>query len=136
MEKQESDTPRTDSSLTEQEAFCPEGLLKCSRELEKENATLSQQLKGWLISRDVIIEERDSLEQALAASEAEVERLTKELAAWDYGTRAKREQARANKAEAEVERLSKLTEDCLNVIRVYCPKYYQDAMERFKQTNK
>jgi len=40
------------------------------------------------------------------------------------------------KAEAEVERLSKLTEDCLNVIRVYCPKYYNDAMERFKQTDK
>ena len=39
-------------------------------------------------------------------------------------------------SKAEVERLSKLTEDCLNVIRVYCPTYYQDAMERFKQTNK
>ena len=38
--------------------------------------------------------------------------------------------------EAEVERLKKLTEDCLNVIRVYCPTYYNDAMERFNQTNK
>jgi len=37
--------------------------------------------------------------------EAEVERLTKELAAWDYGTRAKREQDARKKAEAEVERL-------------------------------
>ena len=37
---------------------------------------------------------------------------------------------------AEVERLSKLTEDCLNVIRVYCPTYYQDAMERFNKTDK
>jgi hypothetical protein len=32
--------------------------------------------------------------------EAEVERLKKELADWDYGTRAKREQERAEKAEA------------------------------------
>jgi len=38
--------------------------------------------------------------------------------------------------KSEVERLSKLTEDCLNVIRVYCPTYYNDAMERFNKTNK
>jgi len=38
---------------------------------------------------------------------------------------------RAEKAEAEVARLTKLTEDCLNVIRVYCPTFYNDAMERF-----
>jgi DNA repair exonuclease SbcCD ATPase subunit len=38
--------------------------------------------------------------------------------------------------KAEVERLSKLTEDCLNVIRVYCPTYYNDAMERFNITTK
>jgi dephospho-CoA kinase len=43
---------------------------------------------------------------------------------------------RAEKAEAEVERLSKLTEDCLNVIRVYCPTYYNDAMERLNKTDK
>ena len=48
------------------------------------------------------------LEQELAASKAEVERLTKELADWDYGTRAKREQDARKKAEAEVERLGKL----------------------------
>jgi len=40
------------------------------------------------------------------------------------------------KAQAEVERLTKLTEDCLNVIRVYCPTFYNDAMERFNKTNK
>lgn len=40
------------------------------------------------------------------------------------------------KSQAEVERLSKLTEDCMNVIRVYCPTYYNDAMERFNKTNK
>jgi Skp family chaperone for outer membrane proteins len=45
------------------------------------------------------------LERELAASEAEVERLKKELADWDYGTRAKREQEARKKAEAEVERL-------------------------------
>jgi len=38
--------------------------------------------------------------------------------------------------KAEVERLSKLMEDCLNVIRVYCPTYYNDAMERFNIATK
>ena len=41
------------------------------------------------------------LERELSASQAEVERLKKELADWDYGTRAKREQERAEKAEDE-----------------------------------
>lgn len=54
---------------------------------------------------EMLRDERDELE-------AEVERLTKELDAWDYGTRAKREQARAEKAEAEVERLQ-------SIIRTY-----------------
>ena len=45
------------------------------------------------------------IEQELAASKAEVARLKKELDAWDYGTRAKREQEARKKAEAEVERL-------------------------------
>jgi exonuclease VII large subunit len=45
------------------------------------------------------------LERELNASKAEVERLKKELADWDYGTRAEREQKRAEKAEAEIERL-------------------------------
>jgi hypothetical protein len=39
------------------------------------------------------------------------------------------------KAQSEVERLSKLTEDCLSVLRVYCPRYYQDAMERFNASS-
>lgn len=46
------------------------------------------------------------LERELAASHAEVDRLKKELAAWDYGTRAEREQKRAEKAEAEVAKLN------------------------------
>ena len=36
-------------------------------------------------------------------------------------------------SEAEVERLSNLIEDCLNVIRVYCPTFYNDAMDRFNK---
>jgi hypothetical protein len=50
------------------------------------------------------------LERELAASKAEVERLKKELADWDYGTRAKREQERAEKAEAECEKWRKVAE--------------------------
>jgi hypothetical protein len=46
------------------------------------------------------------LERELAASKAEVERLKKELDAWDYGTRAKREQEARKKAEAEVAKLN------------------------------
>jgi chromosome segregation ATPase len=46
-------------------------------------------------------------------AEAEVERLKKELDAWDYGTRAKREQEARKKAEAEVERLKLLLSDLL-----------------------
>jgi hypothetical protein len=51
----------------------------------------------------------------------------------DFARELERELAAS---QAEVERLSKLTEDCLNVIRVYCPTYYQAAMERFNPTDK
>ena len=64
-------TPRTDASLTEQEAFVSQGLLECCRTLERELTLQKEITKGWLISRDVILEERDKLQ-------AEVERL-KEL---------------------------------------------------------
>jgi hypothetical protein len=40
------------------------------------------------------------------------------------------------KTQAEVERMTTLTEDCLNVIRVYCPTFYNDAMERFNKIDK
>jgi chromosome segregation ATPase len=77
-----------------------------------------------------IWEHADKLQEELKASndaldqmtedavnlKAEVERLKKELAAWDYGTRAKREQARAEKAEAEVERLQKQLKNYHNAI--------------------
>ena len=46
------------------------------------------------------------LERELATSRAEVERLKKELDTWDYGTRAEREQKRAEKAGAEVAKLN------------------------------
>jgi hypothetical protein len=55
-------------------------------------------------SRDPLelLQTSQQLERELNASQAEVERLKKELADWDYGTRAEREQKRAEKAEAEV----------------------------------
>jgi septal ring factor EnvC (AmiA/AmiB activator) len=46
------------------------------------------------------------LQDQLDASKAEVESLKKELDAWDYGTRAKREQEARKKAEAEVAKLN------------------------------
>jgi DNA repair exonuclease SbcCD ATPase subunit len=87
----------------------------------------------------------DDLQKELKASKANIEMMNMVKQYWanlcadlrrssvsDYV----RLEKRAEKAEAEVERLTKLTEDCLNVIRVYCPTYYQDAMERFNKTNK
>ena len=60
-------------------------------------------LEGSAIRRDCVkLNFARHLERELAASQAEVERLKKELAAWDYGTRAAREQKRAEKAEAEL----------------------------------
>jgi hypothetical protein len=56
------------------------------------------------------------IEQELAASKAEVERLKKELDAWDYGTRAEREQKRAEKAEEEVERLRSILQNLTDAV--------------------
>jgi molecular chaperone GrpE (heat shock protein) len=72
-------------------------ILEHARELEREVEDFARQLE---------LELAVSLENQCKA-QAEVERLKKELAAWDYGTRAEREQKRAEKAEAEVERLRK-----------------------------
>jgi chromosome segregation ATPase len=63
-----------------------------------------------------IWEHADKLQKELKASNAEVERLTKELDTWDYGTRAKRERARAEEAEAEVEELQQQIRNCLEII--------------------
>jgi peptidoglycan hydrolase CwlO-like protein len=49
-----------------------------------------------------IWEHADKLQKEIKETKAEVERLKKELADWDYGTRAEREQKRAEKAEAEL----------------------------------
>jgi hypothetical protein len=63
------------------------------------------------------------LQQELKASQAEVERLNRELAAWDYGTRAEREQKRAEKAEAEVERLRDALKSCWHAANTYDGNY-------------
>jgi len=67
------------------------------------------------------------LERELAESQADVE---------FWKAKAYEAEEMEGKHEADVERLSKLTEDCLSVIRVYCPTYYQDAMERFNIATK
>ncbi len=54
-------------------------------------------------------------EKELAASQAEVERLKKELDAWDYGTRAKREQEARKKAETEVESLREKLDTAIEI---------------------
>ena len=56
-----TDTPITDSSLIELEQFAPTGLLECSRKLEKELSLQREITQGWLISRDIIIKERNEL---------------------------------------------------------------------------
>jgi hypothetical protein len=76
---------------------------------------LHSNLGGW-VRADFARE----LELELAASNVALDQMT----------------ADAVNLKAEVERLSKLTEDCLNVIRVYCPTFYNDAMERFNKTDK
>ena len=53
-----------------------------------------------------IWEHADKLQKEIKETKAEVERLKKELADWDYGTRAEREQKRAEKAEADVAKLN------------------------------
>jgi ribosome-binding ATPase YchF (GTP1/OBG family) len=55
-------------------------------------------------------DEREVHCSCVPALREEVERLKKELDAWDYGTRAKREQEARKKAEAEVERLEEQLE--------------------------
>jgi hypothetical protein len=51
-------------------------------------------------------DEREVHCSCVPALREEVERLKKELAAWDYGTRAEREQEARKKAEAEVAKLN------------------------------
>ena len=123
-----SDTPRTDAKSVDHIGFysCATVTSDFARQLERELAVslenqckaqaeverLNNTLENTRISRATIIEDRNLLDQELAASKAEVERLKKELDAWDYGTRAKREQEARKKAEAEVERLTKRPFGC------------------------
>jgi hypothetical protein len=97
---EQNDTPRTDAAKSYWDSAERENCVSIvlARELERE---LKDAQEAYLKS----VERDDYLTQGLAASKAEVERLKKELADWDYGTRAKREQERAERAEAEVERL-------------------------------
>jgi len=55
----------------------------------------------------------------LKKAEAEVERLTKELAEWDYGTRAKREQDARKKGEAEIERLKSQLKRAVEIAEMF-----------------
>jgi hypothetical protein len=73
-------------------------------------------------------------ESLITELEAEVERLRKEIIFRENMDALSQEVWGEMKSEFET--LKKLTEDCLNVIRVYCPTYYQDAMERFNKTDK
>lgn len=59
---------------------------------------------------DMISLARD-LERELTEAKAEVERLQKELDAWDYGTRAKREQEARKKSEANLRRAVEIAEE-------------------------
>jgi chromosome segregation ATPase len=144
-----TDTPRTDAARlklgqelerelkaskaevarlqNELDATCNAEELRQERETRKraeaEVARLNNILENTRMSRDTMIEDRNLLDQELAASQAEVERLKKELAAWDYGTRAEREQKRAEKAEAEVERLKEAMLSCLHITNCYDGNY-------------
>jgi hypothetical protein len=71
---------------------------------------------------------------------AEVERLKKELDAWDYGTRAKREQEARKKAEAEVESLREkldtaieIAKDALWYARIYENEIHFNKMDGLYQ---
>lgn len=82
-----TDTPRTDAVYWKFHSH--DDMVNLARDLERELAiSLQNQVKA----------------------QTEVERLKKELAAWDYGTRAKREQERAEKAEANLRRAIEIAE--------------------------
>lgn len=97
-----TDTPRTDAVVSE----------PCA---------IHQAMQKW----EKIIENSRQLERELAESKAEVDRLKKELSAWDYGTRAKREQERAKKAEAEVERLRGIANRAISMLVIVA---YEDRL--------
>jgi len=91
-----------------------------ARELERELARANKEIEFYEEIGQQKVDE-------LRASQADVE---------FWKTKAYEAEEMEGKHEAEVERLKKLTEDCLSVIRVYCPTYYNDAMERFNIATK
>jgi chromosome segregation ATPase len=98
----ETETPRTDAAEPQLQSN-KGGWVRAdfARELERE---LND-------SNDNLMRTQIEMQLEIDRGEAEVERLTKELAMWDYGTRAKRELERAEKAEAEVEKLRELVNE-------------------------
>jgi predicted RNase H-like nuclease (RuvC/YqgF family) len=113
-----TDTPRTDAIEFRHCPPQPKDLLKKHEDSYALSRELERELNELWSRFDTQME-----------AEAEVERLKKELADWDYGTRAKREQERAEKAEAEVERLKEKLETavygcgCDNYLQIYCDKH-------------
>ena len=86
-----------------------------------------------------LFDEALQLKERAEKAKAEVERLREELAAWDYGTRAKREQERAEKAEAEVARLREQLTRVLEIaekFRFYTKSYewlsMKDELDKIK----
>ena len=112
----QTDTPRTDAAAFGSMTDSWE-LEQLSRKLERE-LNESNRLKNLALSRmDDALEKAESL----STPDCHICRnkcqrplciLSKQLAA----------------SRAEVERLTKLTEDCLDVIRVYCPTYYHEEL--------
>lgn len=106
-----TDTPRTDDQFP-WKAECPRMSNYCDKHLRGYWRNVGSPWHG-------VIKEAFEIEKELNASKAEVERLRNELSDWDYGTRAKREQTRAERAEAEVERLRDLLHDCLSFLALH-----------------
>ena len=104
-------------------------------------------IQGGCIAAN-ILEYARGLERELAASQAALDQMTEDAVKLKDALEELQQQKRncieiidddtieKSELKSEIERLSKLTEDCLNVIRVYCPTFYNDAMERFNQNNK
>jgi DNA repair exonuclease SbcCD ATPase subunit len=97
-----TDTPRTDAASFSSRD--PLELLKTSQQLERELAASQAEVARLQKELDATCnaEELRQERETRKRAETEVERLKEELDDWDYGTRAKREQTRAEKAEAEL----------------------------------
>ena len=121
---------------------CYERELNASKaEVERLKTVKDYWANLWADLNHAAISDNVRLEKRAEKAEAEVESLTEKLTSLQeaYLKSAERDNSLTKElfdSRAEIESLSKLTEDCLNVIRVYCPIYYNDAMDRFKTINK